>query len=264
MKKIIFLGLSCLILQTLTPVNAQHKKALRDSATVIIFSGNTKPKAKKTGESNIVKISPLGLFSGTFPITFERRITDYFSLQASAGLTLRNYARTLFMKKYDNESVGTVKFTYPWGTDSYDDVSESLYSFNYRKAKLGYMVSLQPRIYFESEGLEGPFLGLSFDHYRYNFDIPSVKFDALGNPTQDGPTVKEFENITDFMVNFGTQTLYNRISLEYAFALGLRNVSGSKYAARYNYSTYEAEEGMATYKQTLFNFNIAFRVGYHF
>jgi hypothetical protein len=262
MKKFLFLVALICLTGTLT-VKAQKKK-FADSSTVIIFTNNSEHKKKKkaTGESNIIKISPLGLVSGTFPITYERRITDYFSMQGSAGITMRNYARGLFINRKDGTDAN-IKYHYPWADESQYDVSEPLYGFDYRKAKMGYMVNLQPRIYFASEGLDGGFLGLSFDYYRYNFEIPGMVSTTPYSSTQTGDIKKEYENIMDYMVHFGTQVLYDRISLEYSLAVGMRNVSGSKYVASYD-EIGQLQEGTAAYKQTLFNFNMAFRVGYHF
>ena len=76
-------------------------------------------------------------------------------------------------------------------------------------------------------------------------------------------TKNEFENISDLMVHFGTQTVYDRLTFEYTTGIGLRNVKGSTYVANYDGSTV-SDEGFATYKQTVFNFSIGLRVGYHF
>jgi hypothetical protein len=63
-------------------------------------------------------------------------------------------------------------------------------------------------------------------------------------------------------VHFGYQSMGTRLSYESSTAIGLRNVTGSKYAAAY--SNGKLIEGDATYKQTLLNFNIGIKVGYHF
>ncbi len=238
--------------------NAQSKKNLKDSASVIIFnqSSNTSTAKKhRSSESNIIKIAPLGLLSGTFPILYERRITDFFSIQAAGGITLKNYTRSAFAKEAE------ISYTYPWNNTSYYDEASPIYDFQYRKPKMGFMASVQPRVYFASEGLDGSFLGLSFDYYKYKFEIPALK-GTSGNYSHTGAMQSEFENIKDYMVHFGYQSLYDRISLEYSTAIGMRNVTGSKYAA----TTYggSLQEGFATYKQSILNFNFGIKVGYHF
>ena len=257
MKKLFLLILSILTLQLSNITYAQSKKNLRDSTTVIIFnqSSSGSKKHKKSGEDNIIKIAPLGFVSGTFPILFERSITEYFSVQVGAGLTHKNYFRTATTQDADN-----IKYNYPTPYEnSYDDVSEHIYKFNYRQVKMGYMLSLQPRLYFESDGLEGSFLGLSLDYYRYNFQIPGVVGDGLNSFKQTGSLKDENENIQDFMVHFGNQALNDKISIEWTTALGIRNVTGNKY-----FATQSAFEGVSKYKQTVFNFNLGFKVGYHF
>lgn len=258
MKKIFAIFLSIYLLQFSNGLQAQSKKILRDSSTIIIFnqsssSGNT--RHKKSGEDNIIKIAPLGFVSGTFPILYEKRVTDFFSFQVGLGLTNKNYARTLTSKSSSN-----FKITDP---EPYQDnganLSESLYNFNYRTVKMGYLLSVQPRLYFESEGLEGSFLGVSIDYYRYNFQIPGIVFDANNSYKQNGAMKDENEKIQDFMVYYGNQILNDKISIEWSSGLGIRNVKGTKY-----FASQDGFEGFSTYKQSLFNFNIGFRVGYHF
>ncbi len=257
MKKLFVLVFSILSLQFSNSSLAQSKKNLRDSTTVIIFnqSSSEKKKHKKSGEDNIIKIAPLGFVSGTFPVLYERSLTEYLGLQVGIGLTNKNYFRTATTQDADN-----IKYTYPAPYENtYDDVSEHIYKFNYRQVKMGYMLSVQPRLYFESDGLEGSFLGLSLDYYRYNFQIPGIVADGINSYKQTGSMKDENENIQDFMVHFGNQALNDKISIEWTTALGIRNVSGNKY-----FATQSGFEGISTYKQTVFNFNIGFKVGYHF
>ncbi len=124
------------------------------------------------------------------------------------------------------------------------------------------MFTIQPRFYFDSEGLDGSFLGLSFDNYTYNFEIPGI----VGNSSsysQKGSIKSENEKISDFMVHFGYQNIYDRLTLEWSTAVGIRNVTGTKYAAGFG-TTGALIEGTGTYKQNLLNFNIGLKVGYHF
>jgi hypothetical protein len=259
MKNTLLLIAAVAALQTFNPVSAQSKKNIKDSSTVIIFNSNSTSsshsKGKGSSESTVIKIAPLGLLSGTFPILVERRITDFFSLQGAIGVTHKNYMRSAFVKESELQP------EYPWTDNSSYDISEELGAFSYRKPKLGFMASIQPRGYFASEGLDGSFVGLSFDYYRYNFEIPGI-VGTENNNRQAGDLKSEFENIKDFMVHFGYQSMGTRLSYETSTAIGLRNVAGSKYVAAYNNG--KLMEGAAPYKQTLLNFNIGIKVGYHF
>lgn len=72
----------------------------------------------------------------------------------------------------------------------------------------------------------------------------------------------EKETITDFMLTYCRQAINGHFSIEYSTSIGLRKVTGSKYVA-YDDGT-KVYDGFATYKQTLFNYEVAVRVGYAF
>ena len=252
------------VLGTIFNTSAQSRKTAKDSTTVIIFNSpsGSSNKKNKTGEDNIIKIAPLGLISGTFPVFYERRLTDFLGLQVGFGITSKNYVRAGLQQDFKDP-----KITYAPST-IIEDRSEGLYSFDYRTVKTGTMFTIQPRFYFDSEGLDGSFLGLSFDNYTYNFEIPGGVQKATSTSqdySQIGSIKSENEKISDFMVHFGYQNVYDRLTLEWSTAIGIRNVTGTKYAAGYSdYTSRVLIEGTGTYKQNLLNFNIGLKVGYHF
>lgn len=258
------LSLLCSLLLLHFFATAQSKQPVKDSSNIIIFNqgSSTHKPAKHIGENNIIKIAPLGFLSGTFPLLYERRITDFFSVQVSGGGTGKDYSRAAFQQ---NENV--INPQYPSGSTDYDNISEGLFNFNFRKAAPGYMFSIQPRLYFASEALEGSFMGLSYDYYQYNFNIPAVVASSTSPDgsgyTQTGAIQKEHENVTDYMVHFGYQSVYDRLTFEYTTAIGMRNVSGVEYVATPDGSG-GVSDGFATYTQHILNFNMGIKVGYHF
>ncbi len=247
------------------------KKDRKDSTVVIIFNDNSKAEEKKksSGEDNIVKIAPLGFINGTFPIYFERRINDFFTVQVGLGATGRNYWRGLIRSASNVDFSSSDKeyntMTYPWADNLglYDE-ADLTFDFNHRKPSVGYMFSVQPRFYFESDAPDGAFLGLALEYGRYNFNIPGKVETFAGSGTYEhiGALKNEHENIADFMVYWGYQSVFDRMTLEYTTGLGFRSVSGQKYA--FNSNNGNPLEGMASYKQSVFNFNIGIKVGYHF
>lgn len=248
-----------------SPVWAQSGKNRKDSTVVVIFNENKtdseKKKSRKTGEDNVIKLAPFGFISGTFPVYFERRINDFFSVQVGVGLTSKNYLRSAIQKE------GNIsKITYPWGDNSSKtDAAERLFSFDYRKPSIGYMFSIQPRLYFESEAPDGSFLGVSYDYYNYKYSIPGLVANVNADPSHKGASKSEYENISDLMVHWGYQSVYDKLTLEYTTGIGLRTAKGSKYVANYDYGSNKiTDEGFATYSQTGFNFSIGLKVGYHF
>lgn len=256
--KLLLTGISFILLFTVT-ASAQEK----DSSVQIIFSERKLPstqKKKKLAQDNIIKIAPLGFISGTFPVYFEHSLNDFASIQLGVGATGRNYARSLWTK---GSTTGNIKYDYPANFNANDvDFAEQIYGFDSRKASTGYLLSIQPRFYFFEDGLDGSFVALSLDHYRYNFNNVGTLNSQTNTIEVAQNASKEFENINDFTVHFGYQSLGDKLSFEYTSAVGLRNVSGSKYAYLNNGTGDYI--GALNYKQNILTFNIGIKVGYIF
>lgn len=125
------------------------------------------------------------------------------------------------------------------------------------------MFSIQPRFYFDSDAPDGNFLGLTFDNYRYNYSVPGI-IGSANNFKQNGADKSEYDNISDFMVHFGRQTIYDKLTFEYTTSIGLRNVSGKRYAAGTNGTSNTILESTSTIQQSILNFNFGIKAGYHF
>lgn len=249
--------LTLMLLISASCVSSQAQEKTDTTKRVVFFSSTPKSKAASSSEDNIIKIAPLGILSGRIPVLYERKLTDFLSIQASIGLTSRNYIRI----NTEGTELSDMKTTYsplPTGTG---DNAESLYSYDNRASKIGFMFGLQPRIYFQSDGLEGSFIGVSFDYLKYNYQIPSMTKNG-SEYSHSGSMVKEFETYNELMVNYGFQKIYDNLTLEYGAAIGIRNLKGEKYVAAEVNS--QLVDGLAKYSKSGINFNVFFRVGYHF
>lgn len=239
----------------------------RDSS-IIIFSETPREgkSAKKhhAGENNIIKIAPLGFLKGSIPIYYERRIADFFTIQAGVGVTTRNYIRGLMVNSLGSQDESDNNSDYTWSGgytgDNYG-ADDGLFDFTYRTAKPGYMISLQPRIYFDSEAPDGGFLAVSFDSYKYNFESQMLKGDGSSNRSKN--TMKEYEKLNDIMVLFGAQAVHDRITVEYTAGIGVRNIKGEKYATAMD-GNGKYIDGIANYKKTTLNVELSIKVGFHF
>ncbi len=240
---------------------AQTKTSSTDtSKTVIIFNSGS-PSAKKTysAGNQIVKIDPLGFIFGKIPVSYERRLSDLFSVQLSAGLTSKNYLRS-FWQNEEAEFNDDYSSNNPNMPAGYTDQTDPLYNYDHRKADLGYTVSIQPRVYLNEEALEGSFFGLGLSMSRYNFSTPGLVPTTSGLEFT-GPTKKEYEKIKDITVYFGWQRLYDRISLEYSTGLGIRKTDGVKYIAGSNGAGFY--ESLSKYsKKSGVNFELSFKLGF--
>ena len=264
MKKIILM-----LLMTI-PVFAFAQSNSKDTVIRIELdhSKYDKHNKKASTEKNIIKFSPLGFLTGAFPIYYERVVNDFFSVQTGLGFTSRNYMRSIIQQASENNNIN---FDYPWDPNApITDQTEESYYFQYRSAAPGFMFTIQPRLYFESDAPDGAYLGVSYDFYRYNFKTPKMRYDSFSQSynQRGGMLLNEHENISDLMATFGYHYVYDHLSVDYSIGTGIRNVRGVKYhfATGYdiNSNPITPIEGFSTYKQTTFNFNLGIKVGYHF
>lgn len=258
------LALALALCFAITGAQAQ-KITKKDSTTVIIFNSGTVPGGKqnvKAGENQILKIEPLGFLVGKIPLSYERKITDLLSVQITAGITTKNHLESVISESSVEggpDDKITFKANLPEG---FSDESEPLNGFENRNAKLGYMFSLQPRVHFENEGLEGSYIALSANFYKYNYSIPGLVRTEFGF-AHTGPSKNESKKINDFMVIFGWEHLFDNLTVGYSVGAGIRNISGVKYIAdQINDQFYEFESAYTRKAQV--NAGFGFSVGYHF
>ncbi len=257
MKKTIFL---CFFVAASLIGNAQEK----DSSVTIIFSEKSSqrtPRKKRVvaENTNTIKIAPLGLISGTFPVYFERVVNDYFTVQVGLGLTGRNYVRKLF--DYTGNG-GNATFELPSNISPNASLrSNDIGNYDNRIANIGFMASIQPRFYYDSDAPDGGFFGASFSYINYSFSSPKA---VINNGSIDlkGANQAESETFSDIMGNYGYQNVYDRLSVEYTFEIGVRFISGKQYVA--GVLNNQIQDGFATYAYSKLNYNIGFKVGYHF
>ncbi len=223
-------------------------------------------KYKRSKEQNIIKIAPLSFISGYIPVYFEREINSFFSIQAGLGVTTRNYLKE-WVNNLDLDDNEDVKNT--WNAPG-NEGNTSYYSatdYSNRKSSLGYYFSIQPRIYFGNEGMEGSFLGVSYDRSRYNATSNKIingLVTADGQPVFSSETFKENETISDISANFGTQSLYDRIAVEYTVGLALRTITGRRYAYTNDNLTGQYVDGYSDTKKTTPALTFSIKVGYHY
>jgi hypothetical protein len=254
-----FLTLFSLVLLTATSIAQDTVYFQRQSK-----NGYTK-KQKRSSEQNIIKLSPLSILNGFIPVYYERELNSTFAIQAGIGVTSRNYLKEWTNKaQEDNGDLQTTKWS-DGTVDDYTDYSD-YYNYKQRKSALGYFVAVEPRVYFENEGLEGSFIGLSLSRANYKFNANKITTGVAvttSDPKFTTGTFAEFENITDVLVTYGYQTLYDKVAIEYNLGLGLRKLKGERYAYGQDNSN-KWIDGVSTIDKTKLGFNFSIKLGYHF
>jgi hypothetical protein len=205
MKKAIFILLAVCMSVT---VMAQYSNGSKDT-TIRISTYNGSKKKSRSSEMNVVKLAPFGFIPGTFSAHYERVLTDFFSIQGGIGFTHRNYVRNLF---WGTDGLDLINYQYPGGQDAFDDKADGIYDFDSRTPQVGFMLSVQPRLYFDSEAPDGAYFCFSYDRMRHRFDVPGIRYDSTTfNYVHRGSIKKEYEDLSDMLVGFGYQVLYDRI-----------------------------------------------------
>ena len=234
----------------------------------VYFSNDTssisKKKKKSSAETNIIKIAPLSFLFGILPVFYERRISDLFSIQAGAGITIKNYMKDVV----DQLEIGKVEnedYTFKWNGGNegyiYDFASET----QKPKIKTGTFFSVQPRVYFDAEAMDGYYMGISYENTSYKFSSRSiVTGGSTSNPVSyNSNYVNEYDKYADIAVHFGGQTIYDRLSVEYSLGAAIRSKSSRRYIYGYdNNGNYI--DGFADLKKSIPVGLFSFRVGYHF
>ncbi len=235
-------------------------------------SKTSRSKKKGSSELNIIKIAPFAFIGGNIPVFFERSINETFSIQAGIGITTKNYILdALRAASEDGSGSGSVYGAQKivWSNGETDNISNQIEDLdnNYlnRKSKVGFSYSIEPKVYLASEGLEGSFFSLTYNSAKYSNSINTIKkgLPYSSTPVLDGGTFNENYKINNLLVNYGNQTLYDHISLEYSVGVGIRKINSTSYAFGYDNNN-KTIDGIGTTTANTLGYNIAFRVGYHF
>gem|GEM_PF-5345894 len=174
-----------------------------------------------------------GLFSpfgGLLPLYYERRLTDFLSIQAGAGLTFRSLMHDL--GEGIREDGGNVDFA---ATDGYD-VPDKYNNYTYRRANMGMYLSISPRIYFEDDCMDGFYLSPSLEWRTHRFSAklanPAITLaesgaDIYEDSDSDIPRIddvmKEKVTYMDMMIRIGKHTQPKKnLVIGWSLAAGLR------------------------------------------
>mgnify|MGYP001166151166 CR=1 FL=1 len=112
---------------------------------VITFEAEDEADKNTELEKNLIKISIFEIFSGDFPIYYERALNDYFSAEVSVGLTFGDYYGNVFGSS---------------------EISPSATNVN---ARYGYSFSAALRFY-PIEVLGDFYIAPEFKYRKYNWD----------------------------------------------------------------------------------------------
>lgn len=203
MKKILFL----LFVLSSFSLNAQiiiHDE--KESETLIIGEGDLTTKTNSKVTKNIWKVDALGVLYGKYGATYERELFDFLSIQSSVGMTYINFAEYYLSMFSFDQKINLEGNKRSLGVRSFrrDNI------FN---AKPGYFFNISPKVYFKSDGFEGPYLGVDFNYSRYNYKEKKdfEDYNAINNNQLGGSLF------------WGYQAINKRMVLDFSLALGVNS-----------------------------------------
>lgn len=199
---------------------------------------NKKPKAPR----HIIKTAPFAFIMGYMPVFYEYRMKDWLTLQAGVGVNFKPVTYDVM------DLVAAESCT--------DDVCPNYYDFSIRKIKTGALLSVAPRLYFGSDAPEGGYVSPEFRVYARRSDATNVNSGLPGVETID----KEHYRVQDFMVHYGYQTLYPKLTVDWSVGVGLRTVSGV--FQKEFYELYYYSESVKQSVGPFFRASVGLRIGF--
>ncbi|MBX3101679.1 MAG: hypothetical protein KF690_04160 [Bacteroidetes bacterium] len=205
-----FLGFF-LYIQLLLPQQGQAQDSTSTETRIRVFEyGDHVKSSSLSTYSTAFKLNPYGLLNGEIPVFAERRITPKISLEASLGITMKDYISRMYQLMWDEE------YENPFD----NELSE------FRTQKTGYTYSLAFR-YFPSadyDAIEGLFFGIMWKHRAHFSEIDPASMN--GRYPEVTSVAKEKRVVRDLALIFGQQIFWDaNISSEWMIGLGYRNTA---------------------------------------
>ena len=236
------------------------KKKPKSDVEVINFGDETSEGSKddKVYKGIILKTSPTAFIFGRQPFELEKEIRDYLSLQVGIGITFEPFYAGYdeLLAEIREETDGYSESTL-WDQDETDYYSD----FSIRTGKIGPMLSLSPRLFFDSDGYEGFYIAPVFRYSAQNYAVQKIREGEASIIRTPNDTQKESVKNLDLMVHWGSQTLYPKLTIEWFLGGGIRLRNNTRQDIGYNLATLSGN-GERTFKDKRLRLEVGLRVGF--
>lgn len=224
--------------------NAQISTDDNSTRTVTVISYDAKDYNKKKVENkNAFKVGILDVLYGHQSFYYERGLNKTFAVQVGIGVAHRNFYEDLSEIIRENNNYYDANFVkYPLDEiTKYSDV---------RKVRLGYAVSLNPRIYTNGWSMEGFYVGPSIRYQQNNYKY-----------IKDGLDEKEFSKKFSIGFVIGGQSNNKPVCVDYGVGIGYKKLSQSRYLIGGYYDEDNFKPGIYTFKSKGVNFEFYLNIG---
>ena len=255
---------ACLLILTACwayTTEAQNPKKKPKSDVEVINFGDDADDGKKEDKAYkglILKTSPTAFIFGRQPFELEKEIKDYLSLQVGIGVTFEPlYAGYDELLAEIREETDGYSESTQWDQDETDYYSD----FSIRTGKVGPMLSLSPRLFFDSDGYEGYYIAPVFRYSAQNFEVQKILEGESSIIRTPNDTQKESVKNTDILVHWGGQTLYPKLTLEWFIGGGIRLRNNTRQDVGFDLST-GSGNGERTFNDKRLRLEVGLRVGF--
>lgn len=243
MKKIL---LALLLTGMFCSADAQNRN-------IVVLGGKSKSTSKKhkrTDGSTAIKVAAANFIAGNLPFCVEKEYNN-FALLVGAGPTFKRFLDNSFWSGLlDDEEIN-----YSWGNTSMQSVYNP-FSYDSRpkfKYSPGYYFVVNPKYYYNEEGMDGGYFGIQLAMSQYNYKNPSY---YGTNFTKSGK-----DRYTDLMVQWGAQYGEDKFVFEWFTGIGIRFKNEQRYAYGVDFSG-NYLEGTALINRSTIHYDLGFRVGF--
>ncbi|MCC6412840.1 MAG: hypothetical protein IT270_14340 [Saprospiraceae bacterium] len=205
-------------------------------------------------QKHFIKMEPLEVLWGYFPVYYEYAINHRLGLQAGVGPTFKPVAN-----KFQSNVYSVV---YSGDCGGFD--CSNYYDYAYRENIPGYMILLSPRLYFPGGGLKGSYVGPDFKWIQKYSKAQKPDPDIAHNLIRLEDEYDD-ENILflDMLINFGFQKIYGSgLLIDYSLGVGLRTIFGNwQYIQQVGNGYYISSTPYRQYNQLHIDFGLKIGLG---
>jgi hypothetical protein len=241
---------------------AQKNKKKPNKDVEVINFGDENDDAKKEEKAYlglILKTSPTAFIFGRQPIELEKEINEYLSLQAGVGVTFEPLWTSFEDILAELRESGDGYCDSPqWAYDECDYYND----YTIREGKVGFMASVSPRLFFDSDGYEGMYIAPVLRYSTQKFEVQKIRegvnyIERIPSDVQE-ESVKNF----DLLVHYGGQSLYPKLSVEWFIGAGIRFRDNFRQDVGYQGTFQLSANGSRSFKDKKFRLESGIRVGF--
>ena len=236
---------------------AQKKKPEKDVEIINFGDSESTSKNNRVYHGLILKTSPVSFIFGRQPIELEKEIQDFMSLQAGVGVTFEPlWTGYEDLVNEINDEVDGYYESDQWAYDEPDVYSD----YSIRKGKPGFLVSLSPRLFFESDGYEGMYIAPVLRYSVQKYEVQKV---LAGLPYIERIDDVQQEHVKNFdlLVHYGGQNLYPKLTFEWFIGAGIRFRNNLRQDVGYDGFQLSAN-GERAFRDKKFRLEAGIRVGF--